>query len=65
MKTYYYYETAEGYYKTSKLPKDTTTIIRYLNKEEYEEIINQLREEMERLAELEAQSQESSLNEEG
>lgn len=64
MKTYYFYETADGYYKTTKLPKDTTTIIRYLNKEEYEDIINKLREEMERQAELEAQSQESSINEE-
>lgn len=50
MKTYYYYRTNDGFYRTTKLPKDQTSIIEFLTKEEYDAEIERLREEMERLA---------------
>lgn len=49
-KMYYYYRTRDGLYKTTKLPKDPTTVIQFLTKEEYDAEIERIRQEMERLA---------------
>lgn len=55
-KTYYYYRTNDGLYKTSKLPKDPTIVIQFLTKEEYDHEIELIRQEMERLAALEEEA---------